>query len=148
MKKSTIWFLTITMVVTFVGLLFTQFMYMEDMIRMRMEQFKEAVQRSLYTVSTLLEEDEAQEFLTEAIEEDLLSHHGDDMNSVIVQPQLSITRPDGSVTTFTYNSFKERVKALQDVPSWKDVSKMPPPMMIAYKNMQDMLRNSCIIPNS
>ena len=141
MKKSTIWFLTITMVVTFVGLLFTQFMYMEDMIRMRMEQFKEAVQRSLYTVSTLLEEDEAQEFLTEAIENDLLSYGSDDVSEIIVQPQLSITNPDGSVTTYTFNSFKERVKALQSAPSWKGMTKVPPPMMIAYKNMHDMLKS-------
>lgn len=140
MKKSTIWFLTITMAVTFVGLLFTQFMYMEDMVRMRIEQFKEAVQRSLYTVSTLLEEDEARYFLTEAIDEELLSYQNDDVENVIVQPQLSITGPDGSVTTFTFKSFKERIDALRDKPSWNGSRKPRTPMLDAYRNMHDLLK--------
>ena len=57
MKKSTIWFLTIIMALTFSGLLFVQIMYMENMIKMRNEQFSEMVKRSLYCVTTTLEQD-------------------------------------------------------------------------------------------
>ncbi|MBR4070266.1 MAG: HAMP domain-containing histidine kinase, partial [Bacteroidaceae bacterium] len=141
MKKSTIWFLAITMAVTFAGLLFTQFMYMENMIKMRKEQFKEAAQRSLYTVSTMLEEDEAQQFLTEALEDDLMLHHHHDIGDIVVQPQLAITAPDGSVTTFTFNNIKDRALALKSRPSLRGQSKIPAPMMNAYKNMQELLRS-------
>ena len=58
MKKSTIWLLTIVMASTIMGLLFVQIMYMEDMVRMRNEQFSETVKRSLYAVSDALEQDE------------------------------------------------------------------------------------------
>ena len=57
MKKSTIWLLAVIMALTFIGLLYVQIMYMENMIKMRNEQFTEAVKRSLYAVSTSLERD-------------------------------------------------------------------------------------------
>ena len=41
MKKSTIWILTIVMALTFVGLLYVQIMYMEEMIKMREQHFSE-----------------------------------------------------------------------------------------------------------
>ena len=63
MKKSTIWFLTIIMALTFVGLLYVQISYMKNMISMRNDQFAEGVKRSLYTVTTSLEQDEAKHFL-------------------------------------------------------------------------------------
>ena len=65
MKKATIWFLTIIMALTFGGLLYIQVMYMNDMIRMRDDQFVEGVRRSLYSVSTTLEQDETRHFLEE-----------------------------------------------------------------------------------
>ena len=63
MKKSTIWLLTIVMAVALLGLLFVQIMYMENMIKMRNEQFAEIVKRSLYGVSTMLEQNETKYFL-------------------------------------------------------------------------------------
>ena len=41
MKKSTIWFLTIIMALTFIGLLYVQIMYMNNMKKMRDDQFNE-----------------------------------------------------------------------------------------------------------
>ena len=58
MKKSTIWILTIVMALTFVGLLYMQFVYMEEMINMREQHFDEGVKRSLYSLSTTLERNE------------------------------------------------------------------------------------------
>ena len=69
MKKSTIWILTIVMASTFLGLLFVQIMYMENMIKMRNEQFAELVKRSLYSVSTMLEQNETKYFLDQDLEE-------------------------------------------------------------------------------
>lgn len=65
MKKSTIWFLTIIMALTFIGLLYVQIMYMNNMKKMRDDQFAEGVKRSLYAVSTRLEQDETKHFLEE-----------------------------------------------------------------------------------
>ena len=57
------------MAFTFGGLLYVQIMYMENMIRMRNEQFSEMVKRSLYSVSTNLEQDETRHFLEEDLED-------------------------------------------------------------------------------
>ena len=65
MKKSTIWFLTIIMVLTFIGLIYVQFLYMNNMVRMRNDQFDENVRRSLYSVASMLEQQEAKHFLEE-----------------------------------------------------------------------------------
>ncbi len=65
MKKSTIWFLTIIMVFTFIGLIYVQFLYMNNMVRMRNDQFEENVRRSLYGVTAMLEQQEARHFLEE-----------------------------------------------------------------------------------
>ena len=69
MKKSTIWFLTIIMALTFMGLLYVQVLYMRNMIRMREDQFAEGVKRSLYTMATRLEQDETKYFLDENLAE-------------------------------------------------------------------------------
>lgn len=69
MKKSTIWFLTITMVLTFIGLIYVQFLYMSSMVRMRNDQFDENVSRSLYAVTVMLEQQEAKHFLEENLAE-------------------------------------------------------------------------------
>ena len=65
MKKSTIWVLTIVMALTFAGLLYIQVMYMEEMIKMRDQHFSEGVKRSLYALSTALEQNETKKYLEE-----------------------------------------------------------------------------------
>ncbi|MBD5186018.1 MAG: HAMP domain-containing histidine kinase [Bacteroides sp.] len=67
MKKSTIWFLTIIMALTFTGLLYVQIMYMRNMVKMRDDQFAEGVKRSLYAVTTRLEQDETKHYLEEDV---------------------------------------------------------------------------------
>ena len=69
MKKSTIWLLVLIMALTFIGLLYLQISYMENMVKMRNEQFSEAVKRSLYGVSSSIEQDETKRYLAEDIEE-------------------------------------------------------------------------------
>ena len=143
MKKSTIWFLAITMVVTFAGLLFTQFIYMENMIKMRKEQFTEAVQRSLYAVSTMLERKETQKYLLEGMELDIVSDD-DVVGEIFLQPQLSITSPDGSVTTYDFNAlkeFKKRSKTSSTGATLQRPSQMSAPILNVYRNMEDMLHH-------
>lgn len=67
MKKSTIWLLTILMAVTFVGLLYIEIKYMDDIIKMRDDQFSEGVRRSLYMVSSRLEQEETRYYLEDDV---------------------------------------------------------------------------------
>lgn len=67
MKKSTIWILTIVMALTFIGLLYMQFMYMEEMVKMREQHFAEGVKRSLYSLSTALEKNETKRYLEDEL---------------------------------------------------------------------------------
>ena len=55
------------MALTFAGLLYVQVMYMKNMIRMRDDQFSEGVKRSLYAVTTSLEQDETKYYIEEDI---------------------------------------------------------------------------------
>jgi two-component system, OmpR family, phosphate regulon sensor histidine kinase PhoR len=63
MKKSTIWILGIVMGLSFISLLYLQVSYVEEMVKMRNEQFDESVKRSLYQVSKNLEYDETLQYL-------------------------------------------------------------------------------------
>ncbi len=65
MKKNIIWLLTIVMSITFGALLYFQIMYLENMARMRKEQFSEGVMRSLYATADFLERQESVRFLAE-----------------------------------------------------------------------------------
>ena len=115
MKKSTIWLLAVIMALTFIGLLYVQIMYMENMIKMRNEQFTEAVKRSLYAVSTSLELDETQRYLDEYLEEEekkMLSSYEqkqDKQDIASTHHQFSIVSPDGTVASF---SFREQTSTI------------------------------------
>ncbi|MDR0823452.1 MAG: HAMP domain-containing histidine kinase, partial [Prevotella sp.] len=65
MKKSTIWILAAVMAIAFFGLLFIQISYLRISINMRNEQFKEAVNRSLFQVARNLELDQTKKYLNE-----------------------------------------------------------------------------------
>lgn len=97
MRKSTIWSITIIMAITFAGLLYVQVMYMNNMIKMRDDQFAEGVKRSLYAVTTSLEQDETKHYLEEdvaQIETSVLPRYssGDDTQKSV---QYSFTTVDG-----------------------------------------------------
>lgn len=59
--------LTAVMSVTFVSLLYFQIMYLENMVKMREEQFTEGVMRSLSATSEFLEKQETLHFLEEDV---------------------------------------------------------------------------------
>lgn len=118
MKKSTIWLLAVIMALTFIGLLYVQIMYMENMIKMRNEQFTEAVKRSLYAVSTSLELDETQRYLDEYLEEEekkMLSSYEqkqDKQDIASTHHQFSIVSPDGTVASFPFANKPVRLSPL------------------------------------
>jgi len=67
MKKQTTWLLIIVMVLTFATLLGLQIDYINVMVKMRNEQFNEAVVRSLYQTVKMLENEETKRYLEEDI---------------------------------------------------------------------------------
>lgn len=68
MKRSTILFLIISMIVTFVGLIFLQARYVHINAEMIENQFNESVKRSLFQTVILVEENEALEYLGQTLE--------------------------------------------------------------------------------
>lgn len=67
MKKSTIWILGVVMGLSFLSLLYLQVSYIEEMVKMRKEQFDESVKRSLYVASHNLELNETARYLEKDI---------------------------------------------------------------------------------
>lgn len=67
MKKSTIWVLGIVMGLSFLSLLYLQVSYIEEMVKMRREQFDESVQRSLVQACRNVELVETKKYLEEDV---------------------------------------------------------------------------------
>lgn len=108
MKKSTIWILTIVMALTFVGLLYMQFVYMEEMINMREQHFDEGVKRSLYSLSTTLERNETRNYLEEEL---LMVEPGIADNSLLNDNSApDFSSQPGSI----YNRDKDKYKKFQE----------------------------------
>lgn len=68
MKRTTIYILITSMIVTFVGLIFLQARYVRINAEMIENQFSESVQRSLFQTAILVEENEALEYLDQTLE--------------------------------------------------------------------------------
>lgn len=125
MKKSTIWFLTVIMALAFLGLLYVQIMYMENMVSMRNEQFSEAVKRSLYNVCSTLEQDETKHFL----EQDFIAGSSlySDFNS---GKNNKFDYSLGSSEDHSGNIFQDKIKGQPLTNDKKD----------AYRSMQEDLK--------
>lgn len=136
MKKSIIWFLTVIMALTFIGLLYVQIMYMHNMVRMRDDQFAEGVKRSLYAVSTELEQEETRHFL----EEDVAQIE----SSVLPRYSLDSRDQAGIKYSFTTSEGLEGDLTLKG-----DVNKLAPQISglsqtDRYRTMREVLRNQYI----
>lgn len=136
MKKSIIWFLTIIMALTFAGLLYIQIMYMKNMVRMRDDQFAEGVKRSLYSVSNLLEQEEARYYLendVESIESSALPAYpgaGSNLGGV----RYSVTTTEGLSSDFTFTG---EITALSPMLSAEAKKQR-------YNSMQEQVRNQYV----
>ena len=119
MKKSTIWILGIIMGLSFLSLLYLQVSYIEEMVKMRKEQFDESVKRSLFQAAKNLEYDETLRYLEKdvaeteraarAYDQANTSSSGDD---IVQQTQhYTVTTHDGSL----YSSFE--LKTITTKPS-------------------------------
>ena len=145
MKKSTIWTIAVIMGFSFLALLFLQFSYVEEMVKMKKEQFDESVYRSLYQVSHNLELNETQRYLEQdvnvterrAFTQDSITVDG--LGSVTHSHQFAVAADDGTI----YSSFQ--VKALKmkpaSIPKAMILRKDKNSLEDAAKTMQEIVRN-------
>ena len=151
MKKSTIWFIATVMGLSFLGLLYLQLSYIEQMVRMKKEQFDESVNRSLYQASRNLELNETLRYLEKDVNEterrafrqDSVMSRTGRLNDVIQHThQYSVAGKDGTI----YSSFE--LKTITTKPST-----IPKAMILrsdkntideASKSLQEIVRNRYI----
>ena len=93
MKKSTIWILGTVMGISFLCLLYLQVSYIEEMVKMRKEQFGESVTRSLAKAARNLELDETYRFLQKDVER-TIAMVADSINSLNPEDSLIKSKLD------------------------------------------------------
>ncbi len=148
MKKSTIWLIAAVMGFSFLGLLFLQISYIEEMAKMKKEQFDESVSRSLYQASHNLEMNETLRYLEKDVNEterrafrqDSVMARSGLLNDVVQHThQYSVSGKDGTI----YSSFE--LKTITTKPST-----IPKAMILrsdkstidaASKSLQEIVRN-------
>ena len=69
MKKRTIWTIAVVMGFSFLALLYMQLGYIEQMVKMKREQFDESVNKALYQASRNLELNETLRYLEKDVNE-------------------------------------------------------------------------------
>ncbi|MBP3767946.1 MAG: HAMP domain-containing histidine kinase [Prevotella sp.] len=145
MKKSTIWTIAIVMGLSFLGLLFLQLSYIEEMAKMKKEQFDESVNRALYQASRNLEMDETQRYLEKDVNK--TERRAFKQDSVIVDGldgtvrhshQFAVAADDGTVySSFELNTFKMKPSS---VPKAIIMRKDKNTLAEASKTMQEIIR--------
>ena len=152
MKKRTIWTIAIIMGMSFLGLLYLQLSYIQEMADMKREQFDESVNRALYQASRNLELNETHRFLEKDINEtERHSYSVDSVGTRSGQPndgtiqqshQYSTVGKDGTI----YSSFE--LKTITTKPS-----SLPKAMILktdknsiseASKSLQEIVKNRYI----
>jgi two-component system phosphate regulon sensor histidine kinase PhoR len=129
---------------SFLALLFLQFSYVEEMVKMKKEQFDESVARSLYQASRNLEMNETLRYLEKDVNETERKAFTQDsvivdgLGSVTHSHQFAVAADDGTI----YSSFQ--VKALKikpaSVPKAMILRKDKNSIADATKTMQEIVR--------
>ena len=130
---------------SFLALLFLQFSYVEEMVKMKKEQFDESVNRSLYQASRNLEMNETLRYLEKDVNETERRAFTQDsiivdgLGSVQQSHQFAVAADDGTI----YSSFQ--VKALKmkpaSIPKAMIMRKDKNSITEAAKTMQEIVRN-------
>ncbi|MBQ7421464.1 MAG: HAMP domain-containing histidine kinase [Prevotella sp.] len=152
MKKKTIWTVATIMGLSFLALLFLQLKYIDEMAKMKKEQFDESVNRALYQASRNLELNETLRYLEKDVNATERRAYRKDSTStdyegnVQQSHQFSVADKDGNV----YSSFE--LKTIKAHPS-----QTPKAMILrndrssisqTKKSMQEIVRNRYIYQKS
>lgn len=117
MKKSTIWILGIVMGLSFLSLLYLQISYIEEMAKMRNEQFDASVKRALMAASRDVELEEVDRWLREDVSETekrVWEQSQQPTSSTLHTQRITVTSPNGSVSSSI--EFKSYTEENTDVP--------------------------------
>ncbi len=145
MKKSTIWTIAIVMGFSFLGLLYVQLSYIEEMAKMKQEQFDESVTRSLYQASRNLELNETLRYLEKDVSD--VERRAYTQDSVIVdgingkiqeQHEFAVSADDGTV----YSAFELKTFATKPptIPKAIIMKTDNSSLSEAAKSMQEIVR--------
>ena len=146
MKKSTIWIIAAVMGTSFLGLLYLQISYIEEMAKMKKEQFDESVTRSLYQASRNLELNETLRYLEKDVNE--VERKAFTQDSVIVNSldgsiqhahQFSVSADDGTFySAFELKTFTTKPAS---VPKAMIMHSDKNQKSEAAKTLQEIVRN-------
>ncbi len=144
MKKSTIWTIAVIMGFSFLALLYLQFSYVEEMVKMKKEQFDESVNRSLYQDSRNLEMNETSRYLEKDVKETERrayqqdSVFSDGLGSIKHSHQFAVAADDGTV----YSSFQLKTFEMKpsSIPKAMILRKDKNSLVDAAKSMQEIVR--------
>ena len=146
MKKSTIWAIASIMGFSFLALLFLQFSYVEEMVKMKKEQFDESVNRALYQVSHNMEMNETLRYLEKDVNE--TERRAFTQDSVMVDGldgtikhshQFAVAADDGTVySAFQLKTFEMKPSS---IPKAMILRKDKNTLADATKTMQEIVRN-------
>jgi two-component system phosphate regulon sensor histidine kinase PhoR len=131
---------------SFLALLFLQFSYVEEMVKMKKEQFDESVNRSLYQVSHNMEMNETLRYLEKDVNE--TERRAFTQDSVMVDGldgtikhshQFAVAADDGTV----YSSFQLKTFEMKpsSIPKAMILRKDKNTLADATKTMQEIVRN-------
>jgi two-component system phosphate regulon sensor histidine kinase PhoR len=146
MKKSTIWIIATIMGLSFLGLLFLQLSYIEQMAKMKKEQFDESVNRSLYQASRNLEMNETMRYLEKDVKDTERRAYSQDsmmvdgLDGTVKQShQFAVAADDGTV----YSSFELKTFAIKPSSVSKAMILRTDKSSIseASKSLQEIVRN-------
>ena len=146
MKKSTIWIIAVVMGFSFLGLLYLQISYIEEMAKMKKEQFEESVNRSLDQAARNLEVNETLRYLEKDVSE--VERKAYTQDSVVVNSldgsiqhshQFSVSADDGTVySAFELKTFQTKPAS---VPKAMIMRSDKDQMSEAAKSLQEVVRN-------
>ena len=145
MKKSTIWTIAVVMGLSFLGLLYVQLSYIEEMAKMKTEQFNESVRRALYQASRNLELNETLRYLEKDVND--VERRAYTQDSLIVdglegkvqeQHEFSVSADDGTVySAFELKTFATKPSTIPKAIIMKSDNQS---MVEAAKTMQEIVR--------
>ncbi len=145
MKKSTIWIISAVMGIAFLGLLLLQLTYIEDMAKMKKEQFDESVNRSLYQASRNLEMNETLRYLEKDVSDVERRAYSEDsvmvdgLGSVRHSHQFAVSADDGTVySAFELKTFTTKPASVPKAMIMRNDKKT---MAETTKSFQEIIRN-------
>ena len=152
MKKKTIWTVATIMGLSFLALLFLQLKYIEEMARMKKEQFDESVNRALYQASRNLELNETLRYLEKDINETERKAYSKDSTITDAQGNISQSHQYSVADKFgnVYSSFQlKTIKASPaQTPKAMIMRNDKNSISATKKSMQEIVRNRYIYQKS